>query len=94
MLSDAKFCGHCGFNLSDKTAVNYIQSLNQNPSQNSNAETGAINLSVNPFAPITENLSVLPDYLNTIPNTMSNSLPIEKPEEKPEQNTDGSVAQI
>ncbi len=86
MLSDAKFCGHCGFNLSDKTAVNYIQNLDQNPSQNLNTETGAINLLVNPFTPITENFLVLPNL-----NTMSNPSPIEKPEEKSEENTNGSI---
>lgn len=28
VLSDAKFCGHCGFNLNSKTAVNTNQELN------------------------------------------------------------------
>ncbi len=68
MLSDAKFCGHCGFNLSDKTATNPIQNLN--------ADSDA----ANPSAPIAKNVSVLPT-LNTMSNSLPIEKPEEKPEE-------------
>ena len=61
VLSDAKFCGHCGFNISAATVID--------PNQDINAESVAIKPSIDPS---TENFSVPP-----IAIAMSNSLPDE-----------------
>jgi len=67
VLSDAKFCGHCGFNLSGSTAVNALS--------NTNSDTGAENEIESSIDPFTENFPVQP-----IPSVMSNSLPDETTE--------------
>jgi hypothetical protein len=64
VLSDAKFCGHCGFNLSAVTVSSRDQELN--------LESGVISPSLDPS---TKSFSILP-----IPIAMSNSLPVENPE--------------
>ena len=65
VLSDAKFCGHCGFNLSAPTVSNSDQELN--------LESGVISPSLDPSP---ESFPILP-----IPIAMSNSLPDESPAE-------------
>ncbi|PZO41709.1 MAG: phosphopeptide-binding protein [Pseudanabaena frigida] len=64
VLSDAKFCGHCGFNLNSATAIN--------PHQEVKVESKSIERSVDPS---TEVFPVLP-----ISSAMSNSLPDETTE--------------
>jgi hypothetical protein len=64
VLSDAKFCGHCGFNLSAATALI--------PHVEVNTESGGSKSSIDPS---TEIFPVLP-----ISNAMSNSLPDETTE--------------
>jgi hypothetical protein len=74
VLSDAKFCGHCGFNLSGSTEVNSLSNINADIGANTNANTGAntgakskIEQSIDPS---TEVFPVQP-----IPIAMSNTLP-------------------
>ncbi len=66
VLSDAKFCGHCGFNLSAATAINPLQ--NTDPAY----PESEINASISPS---TEGFPIPP-----ISSTMSNSLPNETTE--------------
>ena len=67
VLSDAKFCGHCGFNLSMATAASHPEI---------NVESGEVNSSIAPsIAPSTETFPELP-----ISIAMSNSLPDETTE--------------
>jgi FHA domain/Double zinc ribbon len=63
VLSDAKFCGHCGFNLSAATAIT-------NPSLDINAEIKAESAIAPSIDPSSE-VSPVP----SISSTMSNSLP-------------------
>ncbi len=71
VLSDAKFCGHCGFNLSGSTAVNSLSNTGANTGANTNSEN-EIELSIDPS---TEIFPVQP-----IPIAMSNILPDEPTE--------------
>ena len=68
VLSDAKFCGHCGFNLSAATATNPLPDIN--------AESQAKNAIAPSIDPSTE---VFP--VTSISSTMSNSLPNAMPED-------------
>lgn len=62
VLSDAKFCGHCGFNLSASTAINPLPDIN--------AEIKAKSAIAPSIEPSTE---VFP--IQSISSAMSNSLP-------------------
>lgn len=64
VLSDAKFCGHCGFNLSAATAIS--------PHQEVHEESGVI-------SPSPDLSTEIPPIL-PIPSAMSNSLPNEPTE--------------
>lgn len=68
VLSDAKFCGHCGFNLSAPTAVN--------PHQEANVISGASS-AISPLVNPSPEVFPIP----TISSAMSNSLPDEMNEE-------------
>jgi hypothetical protein len=72
VLSDAKFCGHCGFNLSAATAINPLPDIHPDIYPES-----ALNSSIDPSteAPSTESFPVLP-----ISSTMPNALPDETTE--------------
>jgi predicted component of type VI protein secretion system len=66
MLSDAKFCGHCGFNINATTALN--------PNQNLNVDNSAIAPLVDPSDPSTDIPAEL-SISNSVPNSVSNHLP-------------------
>jgi hypothetical protein len=62
VLSDAKFCGHCGFNLSAATATNLSPDINTEI---------AIALSIDPSAEVSPIPSISSAMSNSLPNAMT-----------------------